>query len=115
MTISYKKFFEPAILTAGLVTFYTVPLDPNSTLLRGARVRFVNATASIASVTAYAVPLGVASGGPANSFVFNRAVPPFDYIDVDVPIMKAGDFLQALSGTAGAISMMAIAGALFAA
>lgn len=113
MTISYSNFFVPTVLTTTAATLFTVPPQPANTLLRGGRVRFANTTGVAATVTAYAVPLaGTAAAG--NAFVFTKTIAANDYLDVDMPVMPAGSFLQALSGTAASITAHMISGSYFA-
>lgn len=112
MTISYAKFFAPTILGTSAGTLYTVPLTPAATLFRGGRIRLSNITGSPASATLYAVPNG-GSASTTNAFVSSVTVPANGYIDTDVPIMAAGDFIQGLAGTASAINAQAIFGGLF--
>jgi hypothetical protein len=112
MTISYLKFFQPTVLGLAAATLVTVPAQPPTTLLRGARIRLNNTTGVAATATLYAVPLaGVA--GVSNAFLSGKAIGPNDYLDVDVPIMAAGDFVQGLAGTAAAITAHMISGSLF--
>lgn len=112
MTITYSKFFEPTVLGVTVATLVTVAGVP-STLLRGLRVRFTNTTTLPVTITAYAVP---SSGTAANSnaFALGVVVGANGYLDIDVPILKVGDFLQALAGTAASITVQSIWGAYFA-
>lgn len=112
MTITYKKFFAPTVLGAAATTLMTVDAAPAGTLLRGGRIRLTNTTAVAASATLYAVPLaGVA--GVANAFLAGKVIAANDYLDVDVPIMAAGDFIQGLAGTVASITAHMISGSLF--
>ena len=112
MTITYQKLFEPLALTGAPVTIFTV-IGPSTTLLRGGRVRVVNTTGTPATVTIYAVPLA-GSGGTTNVAASAKVVGANDFMDIDLPIMKLGDFLQAFSGTASALTLQPMAGAFFA-
>lgn len=112
MAITYQKIFEPTVLTTSAVTIFTVPATPATTLFRGGRVRFTNTNTVAVSVTAYAVPLaGSASAG--NAITNAQSIPPNISVDIDVPLMKAGDFFQALAGTATSITIHCIAGSYF--
>lgn len=112
MAISYSKLFEPAVLTTSAATLFIVATTPTTNLLRGGRVRFTNTTASAVAVTAYAVPLsGSAANG--NSFLVAKSIGANDYLDVDLPAMKAGDFLQALASAATSVTAHFIAGSVF--
>jgi hypothetical protein len=112
MTISYSKFFGPTVLTLAAATLATVPAQPPTTLLRGGRIRLTNTTGVAATATLYAVPLGGAAG-VGNAFLVGKTIAANDYLDVDVPIMAAGDFIQALAGTAASITAHMIFGSLF--
>ena len=112
MAIAYTKFFQPTVLGTAVSVLYTVPVQPVSNLFRGGRVRFANTSGAAASVTAYATPSGVAVGA-ANAFLSSATVPANGYVDSDMPIMSAGDTLQALSGTAGSITAHALFGGVF--
>jgi hypothetical protein len=112
MTISYSNFFAPTVLTTSAVTLFVVPTQPASTLLRGGRIRLTNTTAVAATVTLYAVPLA-GTAGVGNAFVSSKPVAANDFLDVDVPIMNAGSFVQALSGTATSITANPISGSYF--
>lgn len=90
-----------------------MPALPASTLLRGGRARFTNTTAGAVTVTAYAIPLaGTAAAG--NAFVSAKTIAANDYLDVDMPVMPSGAFLQALAGAATSITAHMIAGSYFA-
>lgn len=112
MTISYSNFFAPTVLPTSAATLFTVPSQPTSTLLRGARVRVTNTTSLAATVTLYAVP-SAGTAGVGNAFVSNKSVAANDYLDVDVPIMPAGAFMQGLSGTASSLTINPISGSYF--
>jgi hypothetical protein len=114
MTISYSKFFAPTVLPITTpATLLTIPTAPATTLLRGGRIRLTNTTNVAATVTLYAVPLA-GTAGAGNAFVSVKAIAANDYIDVDVPIMGAGDFIQGLAGTASSITAHMISGSYFA-
>lgn len=115
MTMQYSKLFEPvALVLTTPTTIFTVPATPTSTLLRGAIVRITNTSAASAEVTLYAVPLG-GSAGVTNAFVSKVSVGVNGYFDVQVPQMKAGDFVQGFAGTAAALNIQAIAGSYYSA
>ena len=104
MTITYAKFFEPnQVDNAAPETLYTVPALPGSNLLRNGRIRFSNTTAGAVTITAWAVP-AAGSAADANKFFPAYAIPAYGFIDVDVPNLKAGDFVQGQAGAAASIS-----------
>lgn len=112
MAIAYVKFFPPTLLTTSDAIIYTVPTIPATTLLRNARVRLTNFTTLATTARVYAVP-NAGSVSTTNTFFYDVTVPADDYIDVDVPIMSAGDTIQARAGTATSVNIQAIAGGLF--
>ncbi|WP_426111046.1 hypothetical protein [Massilia sp. PWRC2] len=112
MAMTYQKLFEPVLLTATAATIFTVPTGSASTLLKGGLVRLTNTSAAAVDVTLYTVPLA-GSNGVSNSMFPTKSVPAKDYIDVQVPQMKAGDFLQGFAATAGVVNIQPIAGAYF--
>ncbi len=112
MAISYQKLFPPTLLTTSDATIYTVPSVPASTLLRNARVRLTNFTTVATTGRVHAVP-SAGSISTTNAFFYEITVPANDYVDVDVPIMAAGDTIQARAGTTSAVNIQAISGGLF--
>ena len=112
MTISYAKLFPPTLLTTADAVIYTVPNIPPTTLLRNARVRLTNFTNLATTARVHAVP-NAGSIGTTNAFFYDVTVPAFDYVDVDVPIMAAGDTIQSRAGTVTSVNIQAISGGLF--
>ncbi len=112
MAIEYVKFFQPTLLTTSDVVIYTVPTVPATSLLRNGRVRLTNFTTTATTGRVHAVPNG-GSIGTTNAFFYEVTIPSNDYVDVDVPIMAAGDTLQARAGTASAVNIQVISGGLF--
>ena len=112
MAISYLQFMGPTVLGAAAATLFTVPALPASTLLRGGRIRLTNTTAGPVTATLYAVPLaGTAAAG--NAFVSGKTIAANDYLDVDVPLIAPGGFVQGLAGAITAITAHMISGSLF--
>jgi len=110
MTMQYTKLFEPVALGLAAATIFTVTGAP-STLLRGAIVRITNATTGSLAATLYSVPKA-GTNGATNVFFPGMSIGRESYIDVQVPQMKEGDFLQGFSSAAG-LNIQAIAGALY--
>lgn len=114
MAISYQKFFQPVMLPAAVGTIFTVPASPQSNLLRGARVRLTNTTATAKTARIYAVPAAdVASD--TNAFFYDQTIPASGYIDVDVPVMAAGDTIQGVASASPGVNIQAITGGIFSA
>ncbi len=113
MSIQYSQFFAPTVLTTSAATLFTVPASPTSTLLRGGRMRFTNTTAGAIQVTAYNVPAaGAAADG--NAFVKGKTLAANDYLDIDLPIMAPGAFLQALASANTSVTVSMLSGSYFA-
>jgi hypothetical protein len=75
-------------------------------------MRLTNTTAGAVTATLYAVPLaGTAAVG--NAFLSAKSIAANDYLDVDVPIMPAGAFIQGLAGAATSITAHMISGGLY--
>lgn len=114
MAINYQKFFAPQVLAVTVAVIYTVPATPISNLFRGGRVRLTNATSAPKTARLHAVP---AAGAVAdvNAFFFDQTVPAFGYIDVDVPILAAGDTIQGLASATPGVGIQAMTGGVFSA
>lgn len=113
MTITYSNFFAPTVLGTAAATLGTpVPTTPASTLLRGGRIRLVNTTGAAATATLYAVPAAGAAGA-GNAFCSGKSINANDYLDVDVPIMPAGSFIQGLASAAASITAHMLSGGLY--
>lgn len=110
MTMQYKKLFEPAALGLAAATILIVEGAP-STLLRGAIVRVTNTSAGSIAATLFSVPKA-GSNGATNNFFPAKSILPNDFIDVQVPQMKEGDFLQGF-GSAVGLNIQAIAGSYY--
>lgn len=113
MALTYTKLFEPnQVDNAALETLFAVPASPTTSLLRNGRVRFVNTTAGAVTVTCHAVPVAGAASD-TNALLKAVSINANSYLDVDLPVMKAGDFVQAQAGAATSISAHMIDGVLF--
>ena len=112
MALNYSKLFEPNLVdNAAAETLYTVPATPSTTLLRNARVRFSNVTAGAVTIKAWSVPLA-GSASDTNVCLPTLSVGANAYVDLDIPLMKAGDFIQAQAGAASSITSAIIDGFL---
>lgn len=113
MAIDILHLFNPnQVDNAAAETLYTVPSTPTSIRLIGMRVRFCNTTAGAVTISVWAVPSG-GSAADTNASLKGYSIAANDYIDVDIPTMEAGDFLQAQAGAATSITASCLAGALF--
>lgn len=110
-TLTLAKLFEPAQLGATLATYYTVP-TPTTTLLRGGVLRFTNTTAGPITIDAHLVPKS-GTAGDSNAIAKGKSVAANDYLDIEVPTAKEGDFIQAKASAATSITIHALSGNLF--
>jgi hypothetical protein len=114
MSITYSNFFAGNLLdNAAPETLYTVPASPATTLLRGGRIRLVNVTAGAVTAKLWVVPLS-GTAADANNILPTTSIAANSYIDLDIPIMPAGSFLQGQAGAGNSIGAHMISGSLFA-
>lgn len=109
MSQTFKQFFALQQVPAAATSLFTVPATPDNTVLRNCILRFSNTTGSAATIKAWAVP---AAGSPADANVFlpTKTVNANDYIDVAVPQVGAGAIIEAIGGTANAITVAPMSG-----
>jgi len=112
MAISITNLFAPTVLTAAAATIYTVPTSPTTIVLARGRVRFTNTSAGSRAITAYAVP-AAGSAAAGNCFMNAEALAANAHVDVDLPLMPAGAFLQAFADVASDVTITALDGILF--
>lgn len=112
MTVQIAQLFEPAVLGTSAGAIYTMAGSPTTLTLAQGRVRFTNTSGSAVAVTAYAVP---SSGSPAagNCFLSAQSIAAGQYLDIDLPVLKAGDSFQAFAGAATSITCSELNGVLF--
>jgi hypothetical protein len=112
MSISFSQLFaSKQVNNAAADTLFTVPSSPSNTLLRNGRIRFVNTTSSFVTIKAWAVPQG-GSAADANVFLPTTSIGLNGYVDVDLPVMGAGDFVQAQAGAASSVTALCLDGFL---
>lgn len=110
-TITFPKAFEPTALTTSSASLYDVASSPTSLRLKGAVLRFTNITAAPVTVTCYAVPAS-GTAGDTNAVVKEKSVAANDYLDVEIPVLKAGDSIEALASAGTSITAHFLAGHL---
>lgn len=111
MAITFKKLFQPGQLPNAEAALYTVPTTPATNLLSNGRVRLTNTTAGAIAATLYAVP-AAGSASDTNTFLPAVSIAPFDFLDVDLPQLGAGDALHGFASAATSISIAAMDGFL---
>ena len=111
-TLSFTQLFPTTALTGSAATIYTAPTTAG-TLVKGLRVRFTNTNVSTAnSVTLYNIPLA-GSAATANAALSAVSIPANDYLDVDLPVLPAGGFIQAFASTTLEVNISQISGQIF--
>ena len=110
VALTFTKLFAPAQLTGAASTFYTCPATPPGYVVNG-RIRFTNTDSAAHQITAYLVPSG-GTAGAANSFLTAKTIAANDFLDIDLPQMGPGDFLQAFADTASKVTIHSIGGVL---
>ena len=109
MAFTILKAFEPLQLGATAGTIYIVPTAPDTRTMNF-RVRLVNDDTAAQSVALYAVPSG-GTAGPTN-VCWQGSINSKRTAEVDIPVMKSGDFLQGLAGTAAKVTIHHLGGLL---
>lgn len=110
-TLEIKQLFSPVVLPAAAGVLFTMPVVAGTTLKNG-RVRLTNTTAAPVSATLYSDVAATASGAGNIAFP-TKAIPANDYVDVDIPTMKAGDTLRGFASAAASITMQELGGVLY--
>lgn len=112
MSIAFSQLFaSKQVNNAAPDTLFTVPSTPGNTLLRNGRIRFVNTTGGFVTIKAWSVPSG-GSPSDANVFLPTTSIGLNGYVDVDLPVMGAGDLIQAQAGAAGSVTALCLDGFL---
>ncbi|MES3022741.1 MAG: hypothetical protein V4857_14270 [Pseudomonadota bacterium] len=110
MPLSFAQLFASNVVdNAAPETLFTLPASPSTLVLRNGRIRFSNTTVGSVTIKAWAVPSG-GSAADSNVFLPTVAVGANSNVDVDVPIMAAGGFVQAQAGAAASITALQMDG-----
>jgi hypothetical protein len=112
MALSVVQLFAPVALPNAVAVLYTMPTSPATSVLKNGRVRLTNTSGAAVPVTLYADASGNASVA-ANCCLNAKSVAANDFLDVDLPTMKAGDTLRGFAGTAAVITMHELGGILY--
>jgi hypothetical protein len=112
MAIQISPLFNPQVLGTAAATIFTVPAAPASLTLARGRVRFTNTSGAAVSVTAYAIPLG-GTAGPGTAYLNAESIAQNTHLDVDLPVLGPGGFLQALASAVTSITVHLLDGVLF--
>jgi hypothetical protein len=110
MAITFSQLFAPnQVNDAAVETLYTVPTTNATTIVRNMRVRFSNTTALACTIEAWAVPQS-GSASDSNCCLPETTLAAYNFMDIDVPVMAAGDTFRAQAGTAASITAVCIDG-----
>lgn len=112
MALTPVQMFAPTTLTTTAATLYTTPDFPTQQVLVHGVLRFVNTDVAQRTVTAYAVPSG-GSATVTNTFCPALVVQPGNILDVAVPVLAAGSFIQAKVDSGTAVKVDALDGVLW--
>lgn len=112
MAVQITPLFAPTQLTAAAATIYTLPVSPSTLALARGRVRFTNTDTAARAVTAYAITVG-GTASAANEFLPATSIAPNTYLDVDLPVLAPGGFIQAFADVTLKVTMFCIDGVLF--
>jgi len=107
MPVQIIQMFAPTVLTTSAATLFTAS---GATLNRG-RIRFTNTSGSNVTVTAYGIPNG-GTAGPGNEFLVAQTVLAGANLDVDVPVLAPGGFIQALASAGTSVTAHSLDGVL---
>lgn len=111
MANTFSQLFTPVVLAAAAAVVYTPPATPTNQILRNGRVRLTNTTGGIVQVTLYADVSATASSA-ANCCLNNYSIAAGGFVDVDLPVLKAGDTLRGFASAATSVTMHHIDGFL---
>ena len=114
MALDFKKLFQPTLLTAAAATIFTMPTDPATSVMKNGSVTMTNTDSSARTVTLYAVPAGGAAS-ITNVFLSAVSIAAGASLTVNVPTLKAGDFLQGLASVTSVVNIQEIGGTLYSA
>lgn len=112
MAVNITQLFAPAQLTTSAATYYTVPTTPTDITLKNLRVRFANTGTATVSITAYAIQSG-GTASASNCVANNESIAPNTHLDLDIPMLAAAGFFQALASAATSVTVSCLDGVLF--
>jgi hypothetical protein len=112
MAVQVVQLFAPTVLTGSAATIYAAPSTPTSIAVARLRVRFANTSNASQSVTAYSVQSG-GTAGPGNCVTNAQAIAANDHLDLDIPVLGPGGFLQAFASNASAVTISQLDGVIF--
>lgn len=112
MAVSVSQLFAPTVATTGAATLYTAPSVPTTSTLSRGRIRFTNTSSGSVSVTAYAIQ-AAGTASPTNCFMNQVSIAQNTHLDVDVPVLGPGGFIQVLASALTSITVTQLDGLIF--
>lgn len=104
MTVTPKKLFTPALLTASAATYYTAPAS-TKTVIKKATLTNIGTDAE--TVDLWLVENG-GSAGDSNKLLDSIPIAPgktYEIYEMEGHIMNAADFIRALASTASKVNL----------
>lgn len=112
MTVIPTQMFLPTVLTTSPATLFTSNIGATTGVFMRGRIRFANTSASAVTVNAWGIPSGGTEAN-GNNFCPNQSIPAGQFLDVDVPVLAFGGFIQASASAASAVTAHSLDGVLF--
>lgn len=112
MALAFQQLFPPAVLPNAVGVIYTLAAVPASNVLMNGRVRLSNTTAGPVTATLYCAAAAAPSGA-GNICLPTISIAANSYIDVDIPVMAAGDTLRGVAGAAASITIQELGGVIY--
>lgn len=112
MTVIPTQMFAPTVLTTSAATLFTNNQGAATALFMRGRIRFTNTSASAVTVNAWGIPSGGTEGN-GNNFCPNQSIPANQFLDIDVPVLAFGAFVQASASAATSVTAHSLDGILF--
>lgn len=112
MALTIAQLFTPIQLPTSVGVLYITPASPATTVIKNLRVRLTNTHTNAVAVTLYA-DAAAAPSANANCCLFSYSIAANNYVDIDIPTLRAGDTLRGFAGTATAVTMHEVGGAIY--
>ena len=112
MAVTITQLFTPVVLPDAVDVLFTMPVAPASTVLKNGRVRLTNTSGSAVTVTLYADASATASSA-ANCCLDDYSIAAGEFLDLDIPTLRAGDTLRGFASAASSVTMHELGGTLF--
>lgn len=112
MTVIPTQMFLPTVLTTSPATLFTSNQGASTSLFMRGRIRFTNTSAAAVTVNAWGIPSGGTEAN-GNNFCPSLSIPAGSNLDLDVPVLAFGGFIQASASAATSVTAHSLDGILF--